>query len=215
MYLRNGQPCDKNDVYSYGVVLLELITGRRAIQQKLSLLEWCKDFLHTEEHVMRHILPRVVDSRMNPLEVNFDQIFEVVKIARNCVSERQENRPTMQDVVAGLYNANCKEITTSSEFPSIEVVQNLNILLFTFLSCYVTLIILVDGDLIRSRYLPLQVPLNRFGSNGGGYDVGSLNNIIQHGNWYTRLLISQSKALVFILRTCRAMFLEICESTHP
>lgn len=130
--MRNGRPCDKNDVYSYGVVLLELITGRRAIQQKLSLLEWCKDFLHTEEHVMRHILPRVVDSRMNPLEVNWDQVFEVVKIARNCIQERQEVRPTMQDVVAGLYNANCKEITTSSEFPSIEVVQNLNILVFQF-----------------------------------------------------------------------------------
>lgn len=144
VYLRNGRPCDKNDVYSYGVVLLELITGRRAIQQKLSLLEWCKDFLHTEEHVMRHILPRVVDSRMNPLEVNWDQVFEVVKIARNCIQERQEVRPTMQDVVAGLYNANCKEITTSSEFPSIEV------------------------------------PLNRFGSNGGSYD--SFNNSTQLGN---------------------------------
>lgn len=81
---------------------------------------------------MRHILPRVVDSRMNPLEVNWDQVFEVVKIARNCIQERQEVRPTMQDVVAGLYNANCKEITTSSEFPSIEVVQNLNILVFQF-----------------------------------------------------------------------------------
>jgi hypothetical protein len=36
---KKWDPCGKNDVYSYGVVLMELITGCHAIQQKLSLLE--------------------------------------------------------------------------------------------------------------------------------------------------------------------------------
>lgn len=129
VYLRNGQPCDKNDVYSYGIMLLELITGRRAIQQKLSLVEWCKDFLYTDDQVMlRHILPQVVDSRMRPALISFDQLSQVVKIARHCVQEPQDSRPSMQDVVAALYNANWKE---SSASPTSEV------------------------------------PLNRFGSNGG------------------------------------------------
>lgn len=119
VYLRNGQPCDKNDVYSYGIMLLELITGRRAIQQKLSLVEWCKDFLYTDDQVMlRHILPQVVDSRMRPALISFDQLFEVVKIARHCVQEPQDSRPSMQDVVAALYNANWKE---SSASPTSEV----------------------------------------------------------------------------------------------
>jgi len=106
-------------VYSYGVVLLELITGRRAIEKKVSLVQWSKESLGSDEQMMRNQLPRVVDSRMSPLDVSYDQLFEVVKVARSCVQERQESRPSMQDVVAGLYNANCKD--SSNELPMIEV----------------------------------------------------------------------------------------------
>lgn len=113
VYLINGTPCDKNDVYSFGVVLLELITGRRAIQQRVSVVTWCKDFLNIEETVMRHLLPRMVDSRISPLDVSYDQLYEVVKVAQMCVDERQENRPSMKDVVVWLHNAHCKEYSSS------------------------------------------------------------------------------------------------------
>lgn len=121
--MQNGIPCDKNDVYSYGVVLLELITGKRAIEQKVSLVHWCRDILGADERTMLQQLPRIVDARMTPLDVSYDQIFEVVKVACSCVQEKQENRPSMQAVVAGLYNANCKDLSTSAEdFPSTEQV---------------------------------------------------------------------------------------------
>jgi serine/threonine protein kinase len=119
VYLINGVPCDKNDVYSYGVVLLELITGRRAIQQGVSLVTWCKDFAQGET-VMRHLVTKMVDIRINRSEYSEDQLYDVVKVAHMCVDDKQENRPSMKDVVVWLHNANCKEYSTS-ESSSLEV----------------------------------------------------------------------------------------------
>lgn len=121
VYLINGMPCDKNDVYSYGVVLLELITGRRAIQQGVSLVTWCKDFF-LGETVMRHLVTKMVDIRINRSEYSEDQLYDVVKVAHMCVEDKQENRPSMKDVVVWLHNANCKEYSTS-ESSSLEVVR--------------------------------------------------------------------------------------------
>jgi len=112
VYLMNGVPRDKNDVYSYGVVLLELITGRRAIQQGVSLVMWCKDYFR-EETVMRHLVPTMVDMRINRHEFADEQLYDVVKVAQMCVEDRQENRPNMKEVVVRLHNANCKEYSSS------------------------------------------------------------------------------------------------------
>ena len=133
VYLQDGIACDKNDVYSYGVVLLELITGRKAIQQKVNLVQWCKDILGPDEHVTRHLLPRLVDNRIS-LDISYDQLYEVLKVARSCVKEKQEDRPTMQDVVAWLHCANSKlDLSTSTEFPTLEQVQSHNLVPLIFI----------------------------------------------------------------------------------
>ena len=132
VYLINGVPCDKNDVYSYGVVLLELITGRRAIQQRVSLVTWCKDFLDIEEPVMRHLLPRMVDPRINPADVSYEQLFDVVKVAQLCVEDRQEHRPTMKDVVVWLHNANCKDYSGSESSVDVLLLHLCPLLSFLF-----------------------------------------------------------------------------------
>lgn len=107
-YLMNGTPCAKNDVYSYGVVLLELITGRRAIQQGRSLVVWCKDFFLGDQIAMRHKVPTMVDMRINRNEFTDDQLYDIAKVAQLCVEDRQELRPSMKEVVVRLHNANCK-----------------------------------------------------------------------------------------------------------
>lgn len=121
-YLMTGQPSNKNDVYSYGVVLLELITGRKAIQKKVSLVTWCKDFLAADEVLMRHLLTKIVDSRIVPVdEAQERQLLDVVMVAKECVLEKQDMRPSMQDVVAALYNANSKDYSTSDSEASNDV----------------------------------------------------------------------------------------------
>lgn len=121
LYLINGQARDKCDVYSFGVVLLELITGRRAIQQRMPLLIWCKEFLNADVPVMKRVLlPKMVDSRIPSTDYSYEQLVEVVKIAKACVEESQDMRPSMRDVVVGLHNADCKDYSSSDV--SLEVI---------------------------------------------------------------------------------------------
>ncbi len=112
-YLITGRAVDKNDVYSYGVLLLELITGRRALQRKVTLANWCKEFFTNDPSLMAVLLPKMVDSGIQQSEYSLEQLQSVVKIARGCLDDKQERRSSMKEVVIALHKANCKDFSSS------------------------------------------------------------------------------------------------------
>ncbi|KAK7305446.1 hypothetical protein VNO77_43352 [Canavalia gladiata] len=89
----------KANVYSFGVILFELITGRvpYAVDNGL-LTDWAA------EYIRRQPLRELVDTSLNSLPAN--EIEKWSEVINSCVHPDPEKRPTMKEV-----NAKLKEIT--------------------------------------------------------------------------------------------------------
>ncbi|XP_058067816.1 probable LRR receptor-like serine/threonine-protein kinase At2g23950 [Magnolia sinica] len=97
-YLSTGQSSEKTDVFGFGILLLELITGQRALDfgksanQKGAMLEWVKK-VHQEKK-----LDLLVDK---DLQMSYDRIEvgEMVQVALLCTQYLPAHRPRMSEVV--------------------------------------------------------------------------------------------------------------------
>jgi serine/threonine protein kinase len=91
----------KVDVYSYGMVLLEIISGKRnSIQHSSSDIEGQGDYLPVQvAHKLLHgDILRVVDANLHG-EMNMEEVERVCKIACWCIQDSEFDRPTMIEVV--------------------------------------------------------------------------------------------------------------------
>lgn len=97
-YLSTGQSSEKTDVFGFGILLLELITGQKALDfgraanQKGVMLDWVKK-LHQEGK-----LNLLVDK---DLKGNFDRVEleEMVQVALLCTQFNPSHRPKMSEVL--------------------------------------------------------------------------------------------------------------------
>ncbi|MED6172348.1 histidine kinase osmosensor [Stylosanthes scabra] len=97
-YLSTGQSSEKTDVFGFGILLLELISGQRALEfgkaanQKGAMLDWVKK-IHLEKKI-----DLLVDKE---LKINYDKIEldEIVQVALLCTQYLPSHRPKMSEVV--------------------------------------------------------------------------------------------------------------------
>ncbi|KAF4384169.1 hypothetical protein F8388_001407 [Cannabis sativa] len=92
----------KVDVYSYGVVVLELVTGKEMADQHGRLVTWVKekmnnngDYCTVESRIEEIIDPMLLESG----EFEVEKIKVLVKVALQCVEEDKDDRPSMRQVV--------------------------------------------------------------------------------------------------------------------
>uniref|UniRef100_M8D8H7 Putative serine/threonine-protein kinase RLCKVII n=1 Tax=Aegilops tauschii TaxID=37682 RepID=M8D8H7_AEGTA len=100
-YVVSGKLTMKSDIYSFGVLLLELITGRRIYdasrpKPEQSLLTWSRPFMHDKRKFHRLADPALRGS-YPPSALN-----QLVVISIMCLQDQPHVRPIMADVAIGL-----------------------------------------------------------------------------------------------------------------
>ncbi|XP_062087601.1 putative leucine-rich repeat receptor-like serine/threonine-protein kinase At2g19230 [Humulus lupulus] len=126
-YLVSNRLTEKSDVFSFGVVLLEMITGRQAISKnngKEHIIEWAK-FCLAEGDIKCIMDPR--------LEEDFDKnsAWKAAELAMTCASHTSTKRPNMSLIVPELKQCLAMQMArtnnTSNVIESIELVENMHV----------------------------------------------------------------------------------------
>ncbi|XP_044460063.1 probable serine/threonine-protein kinase PIX13 [Triticum aestivum] len=100
-YVSTGHLYVKSDVYGFGVVLLEMLTGLRALDTarpapQLNLVNWAKPYLAD-----RRRLPQLVDPHLEGQYTSRAALL-AAQLTMSCLAGDPKNRPSMAEVVAAL-----------------------------------------------------------------------------------------------------------------
>nr|GMD47343.1 probable leucine-rich repeat receptor-like protein kinase At5g49770 [Ipomoea batatas] len=115
-YYMTQQLTDRSDVYSYGVVLLELITARPPIERGKYIVRVVSEAMDDQKDSRK--LDRVVDQILIPHR-DPDGLLKFINLAMSCVRESAAERPSMGEVVREIENIiqmAGKVLTSSSSF---------------------------------------------------------------------------------------------------
>lgn len=100
-YVMTGHLTAKSDVFSFGVVLLEILTGRRSMDKKRpsgeqNLVAWAKPYLADKRKFYQLVDPR--------LELNYSLkgVQKISQLAYICLSRDSKSRPSMDEIVKAL-----------------------------------------------------------------------------------------------------------------
>ncbi|CAD5329376.1 unnamed protein product [Arabidopsis thaliana] len=105
---------EKIDIYSYGVVLLELLTGRRPLEpefgESVDIVEWVRRKIRDNISLEEALDPNVGNCRYVQ-----EEMLLVLQIALLCTTKLPKDRPSMRDVISMLGEAKPRRKSNSNE----------------------------------------------------------------------------------------------------
>ncbi|CAA0383470.1 unnamed protein product [Arabidopsis thaliana] len=98
-YAATGRVTTKVDVYAFGVVLMEILTGRKALDDSLPdershLVTWFRRILINKENI-----PKALDQTLEADEETMESIYRVAELAGHCTAREPQQRPDMGHAV--------------------------------------------------------------------------------------------------------------------
>ncbi|XP_039170548.1 probable serine/threonine-protein kinase PIX13 [Eucalyptus grandis] len=98
-YIATGHLYVKSDVYGFGVILLEMLTGLQALtcsSSQQNLVEWARPWLH-DKRKLRTIMDPRLEARY-PMKA----ATQTAELTLKCLESYHEARPSMDEVLATL-----------------------------------------------------------------------------------------------------------------
>ncbi|XP_052211476.1 MDIS1-interacting receptor like kinase 1 [Diospyros lotus] len=104
---------EKSDIYSYGVVLMELLTGKRPLDpefgESVDIVEWIRMKIRDNRSLEEAIDPNVGNCKHVQ-----EEMLLVLQIALLCTAKLPKDRPSMRDVITMLGEAKPRRKSSST-----------------------------------------------------------------------------------------------------
>ncbi|KAK2999914.1 hypothetical protein RJ639_021624, partial [Escallonia herrerae] len=105
---------EKSDTYSYGVVLMELLTGKRPLDpefgESVDVVEWIRRKIRDNKPLEEALDPNVGNCKHVQ-----EEMLLVLRIALLCTAKLPKERPSMRDVITILGEAKPRRKSSSSD----------------------------------------------------------------------------------------------------